>query len=426
MRTHCGIGPQRRASHWGRVLIDLATTVHGQARDAVPQHHDRSAESRGPLAGIRVIEFAGLGPTPFAAMLLADYGADVLRVQRIGAQSPAGGDERHNYLNRSRPALAVDLKSDEGIGLVRELVGRADVLIEGFRPGAMERLGLGPDELRQANPRLVYARMTGWGQTGPLAQKAGHDINYLALTGALHLVGPHDGPPMPPLNLVGNFGGGGMALVAGILAALVERSTSGRGQVIDGAMIDGASMLMTQVYAWTAMGIWRPGRGGNMLDGSAYFYRCYETADGGHIAVGALEPEFHDAFIRGLGLDPAAFTRHLDPHCWAERAEVIAAIIRQHGRDEWIARFEQFDACVSPVLSPAEAVDHPANRARNVHGHLADAPQPVPAPRLDRTPAAIRSAPSLAGEGARAGLERWGITEAVVDEMRAAGRLVAD
>ncbi|MFN3552252.1 MAG: CaiB/BaiF CoA transferase family protein, partial [Novosphingobium meiothermophilum] len=244
-----------------------------------------AAPAKGPLAGIRVLELAGLGPTPFGAMVLADFGAQVVRVERLDHTSVAGGDERYNYLNRNRRAIALDLKAEQGLAFARKLASHADVLIEGFRPGTMERLGLGPADLMEDNPRLIYARMTGWGQTGPLAQAAGHDINYLAMTGALYLIGQPDRPPQPPLNLVGNFGGGGMTMVAGILAALVERGTSGRGQVIDAAMIDGASLLMTQVFAWSRMGIWRQGRGGNLLDGSAYFYRCYETADGRHIAV---------------------------------------------------------------------------------------------------------------------------------------------
>jgi len=372
----------------------------------------------GALRAIRVLEFTGLGPTPFAAMMLADHGAQVLRVERIGAVSPAGGDERFNHLHRNRAAVAIDLKSPDGLAMARQLAARADVLIEGYRPGTMERLGLGPDDLTPANPGLVYARMTGWGQDGPLARTAGHDINYLAMTGALYLMNPGGDVPVPPINLVANFGGGGMAMVAGILAALVERAGSGLGQVIDAAMVDGASLLMTQVFAWTQMGIWREGRGGNLLDGSAYFYRCYRAACGGWIAVGALEPQFHDLFLSGLGLDPAAYPDHLDPAHWAARADRIAAIIARHPRDIWVARFADSDACVTPVLSPAEAAAHPANRARAMHGGNADAPQPVPAPRLSRTPASLHRAATLPGEGGAAALADWGIDAGRVTQLR--------
>ncbi len=385
-----------------------------------------TALARGPLAGIRVLEFAGLGPTPFSAMMLADFGAEVLRVERIGQVSAAGGDERYNYLNRSRRTIGLDLKSEQGLALARDLAARADVLIEGFRPGAMERLGLGPEDLSPRNPKLIYARMTGWGQTGPLAQAAGHDINYLALTGGLELIGPPDRPPSPPLNFAANFGGGGMALVTGILAALVERGTSGRGQVIDAAMIDGASLLMTQVFAWTRMGIWREGRGGNLLDGSAYFYRCYETLDGRYMAVGALEPQFHALFVRALGLDPAEFSDHLNPSHWPSRAGRIDAIFRTRDQAEWTALFEGIDACVTPVLTPQEALDHPANLARGVHVGPHDARQPAPAPRLSRTPGAMRSMPSLPGEHGAEALANWGLTPAEIANLASAGVLVAD
>lgn len=397
---------------------------------ASPAEHalagQEESPASGPLAGIRVLEFAGLGPTPFGSMVLADFGAEVLRVERIGQVSAAGGDERHNYLNRGRATVALDLKSAQGLAFARDLAARADVLVEGFRPGAMERLGLGPDLLCARNPRLIYARMTGWGQTGPLAQAAGHDINYLALTGALALMGPTDRPPPPPLNLVANFGGGGMVLATGVLAALVERATSGRGQVIDAAMIDGASLLMTQVYAWSRMGIWRPGRGGNLLDGSAYFYRCYETADGRHMAVGALEPQFHAMFVTALGLDAAEFANHLDPAQWEARAGRIAAIFRSRTQAEWVEVFTGTDACVTPVLTPDEAVLHPANRARGVHVGPPCAGQPAPAPRLSRTPGALPAMPSLPGEGGLRALAQWGLAEQDLAELIAAGTLLAD
>lgn len=363
----------------------------------------------GPLSGIRVVEFAGLGPTPFGAMMLADMGAEVLRIDRQKAEPFGGGDERYDFLNRGRPSVAVDLKSEKGRALVLELACRADTLIEGFRPGVMERLGFGPAPLIAANRRLIYARMTGWGQSGPMTQKAGHDINYLSMTGGLNLIGPFDGPPVPPINYVANFGGGGMLLVVGVLGALVERSVSGRGQIVDVAMVDGASLLATQIFAWTAMGRWRPGRGDNLLDGSAYFYRCYRTADDKFVAVGALEPQFHAALIRGIGLDPADFGDHLNPSCWPRRTAQLEAIFATRDRDAWTEHFASFDACLSPVLSPEEATRHPANVARGVHVAVAGAMQPAPAPRFDRTPSTVPMAPVRPGEGGEERLRAWGI-----------------
>lgn len=339
-----------------------------------------------PLANIRIVEISGLGPTPFGTMLLADLGAQVLRIERVGADNPLGGDQRLDFIYRGRPSVAIDLKSSEGADAVRRLVRSADVLIEGFRPGTMERLGLGPEVLTAENERLIYARMSGWGQDGPLANKAGHDINYLAMSGGLYPMGPHDSPPTPPLNLVGNFGGGGTFLAIGILAALHERSTSGRGQVIDVAMLDGITVLLTQLASWSQMGRWRSGRGGNLLDGSAYFYRCYETSDGRHLAVGALEHQFHDEFVRALRLDPMEFQDHLNPANWQERAELIASIIANEVLEFWMNVFEDIDACVSPVLSLREAVDHPANRARGLFTIDEEAWQPNPAPRFSRSP----------------------------------------
>lgn len=371
----------------------------------------------GPLTGVRIVEFAGLGPTPFACMMLADMGAEILRIDRLGVDNFGGGDERHNYLNRSRASIALDLKDPADVALVRYLTERTDVLIEGFRPGAMERLGLGPDLLMKASPRLIYARMTGWGQTGPQAHKAGHDINYLSMTGALYLMGPFDGPPVPPINLVANFGAGGMLMVTGVLAALVERQTSGRGQLVDAAMIDGSSQLITQIYSWERMERWRPGRGDNLLDGSAYFYRCYECSDGEFIAVGALEPQFHANFLTGLGLDPADFGDHLDPSNWVERADIVAAIVRRRSRAEWLDTYAALDACVTPVLSPAEATRDAANVARHVHVAVEGAIQPAPAPRFSRTPSAIASAPPLPGERGGERLRDWGFDTALIDRL---------
>lgn len=368
----------------------------------------REAMGAMPLAGVRVLEFSGLGPTPFGTMLLADLGAAVIRIERAGAVNPLGGDPRFDFVYRGRPTLSLDLKAKDDVDRVFELIARADVLIEGFRPGAMERLGLGPGDAARVNERLIYARMSGWGQQGPLSQKAGHDINYLALSGGLYPIGPFDGPPVPPLNLVGNFGGGGTFLALGVLAALHERERSGKGQTIDVAMIDGISVLLTQLAGWIQMGQWNTGRGGNLLDGSAYFYRCYETADDRHIAVGALEKPFHDAFVEGLGLRPDEFADHLNPEHWPRRAEAIAPIIKERTLSEWEREFSERDACVTPVLSPREAADRTSHP---VHGSavVTDTSfQPRPAPKFERSPVREPAA-TVGSEDAEAALARWGV-----------------
>ena len=371
----------------------------------------------GPLSGLRVIEFAGLGPTPFAALMLASMGAEVLRIERSGATEDESGDVSFDFLRGGRPAISVDLKTGSGKDVVRELISRSDVLLEGFRPGVMERLELGPHRLLADHPSLIYARMTGWGQTGPLANKAGHDINYIALTGGLHMMGDADRPPFPPINFIGDYGGGAMFVLTGILAALVERQSSGQGQVVDAAMTDGTSMLMTQIFAWSAMGFWQPVRGANLLDGSAYFYRCYEAADGGYLAVGALELKFHDELLRGLGLDPVDFPDRLDRVSWRERAGLLSAIFKTAPRDEWVRRLEPFDACVTPVLTLEEAVVHPANLARDAHHRGPRGPQPAFAPRLSRTPSMI--APILHGPSAdpASRLASWGLDEAAIGRL---------
>lgn len=398
-------------------MVLAEPSADGGARDA--------GRSSGPLAGTRVVEFGGLGPTPFAAMMLADMGAEVIRIDRLQPLAVSPGDGRLAFLNRGRSSIALDLKAERGIALAREIVGRADVLLEGFRPGVMERFGLGPDALAGAGSRLIYARMTGWGQDGPLAHKAGHDINYVALTGGLHMVGPADRPPPPPLNLFGDYGGGALFVVVGILAALVERQRSGAGQVVDAAMVDGAASLLTELFSWRAMGFWQPERGANLLDGGAYFYRCYETADGGYIAVGAIEPQFHADLIAGLGLDPADFRDHMDRASWPQRAERLAAIFRTRNRDDWVETFARYDACVTPVLTAEEAAVHPANVARGVF--TSDGPpQPRPAPRFSRTPSEIGAAPVLAGGGGRAALDRFGIDQARIDSLVDEGILRVD
>jgi alpha-methylacyl-CoA racemase len=361
----------------------------------------------GPLAGVRVVEFAGLGPTPFACMMLADLGADIVRLDRPGGPGMLAGAPALDTLNRGRASLEVDLKAPHAEDLILDLCRHADVVIEGYRPGVMERLGFGPDRLLTANPKLVFARMTGWGQEGPLASFAGHDINYIAMTGALHLIGPSDAPPPPPLNLIGDFGGGGMYAVTGILAALLERERSGLGQVIDIAMVDGVSSLLAQAHAWKSMGFWNDERSANLLDGAAYFYRCYETSDARFLAVGAIEKKFHDAFVEGLGLTVGDFSNHMDRRTWPERARLVAEAIGQSNLSHWMNLFEARDACVSPVLTLEEAAAHPFNRARNMFSDGA----PNPAPRFSRS-LTEAGCPSLAGEGAEALLARWGVSNA--------------
>lgn len=354
----------------------------------------------GPLSGLRVVEFAGLGPTPFAAMTLADMGADVVRIVRPGQGHILGLDE--DILDRGRATLALDLKSDTGAATARALVLRADALIEGMRPGVMERLGLGPDAFG-ANPGLVYGRMTGWGQTGPLAPTAGHDINYIALTGMLHAIGPRD-RPVPPLNLLGDFGGGGLYLAFGIVCALIEAQRSGRGQVVDAAITDGVGHLGAMILAMHNAGLWLDRRQANLLDGAAPHYTTYVCACGGHIAVGAIEPKFWRAFLDGLGLDPGALPDRDDPGQWPALRDRIAAVVATRTRDDWAAVFDGTDACVTPVLTLAEAPAHPHARARGAYVQAAGQVQPAPAPRLSRTPGAIGPAPVVTADEI---LNRW-------------------
>jgi len=332
----------------------------------------------GPLRGVRVVELAAIGPAPFACMLLADLGADVIRVDRPGERAFAAW---HRVLDRGRMSIAVDLKHPGGKEAVLRLVEGSDVLVEGYRPGVAERLGFGPADCHSRNSALVYGRMTGWGQTGPLAHTAGHDINYIALTGALHAIGTGGGPPVPPLNLLGDFAGGGMLLAIGILAALVERERSGVGQVVDASIVDGTVALLGMLLAMEDSGAWRPERGTNLLDGGAPFYTVYECADGGHIAVGALEERFYQALAEGLGLDPANLPDRDDPANWPALRELFAERFAQRDRDEWARAFEQTDACVTPVLTTAEAARHPHLVQRNTFSHG----QPAAAPRFSRS-----------------------------------------
>ena len=358
----------------------------------------------GPLAGVRVVEFAGLGPTPFAGMMLADLGAEVLRVERVGSAPQVEG--LAEWMNRGRPFVTLDLKSQAGRRDAVLLVAAADMLLEGFRPGVMERLELGPQPCLAANPALVYVRVTGWGQTGAQALKAGHDINYIARAGALWPLGPAAAPPPPPLNLVGDFGGGGMLAVVGALAALVSARATGAGQVVDAAMVDGAALLTTQLHGWRASDFWADTRGSNLLDGGCYFYRCYGTADGGWLAVGAIEPQFHAALLQGLGFEAADFSPQMDRAAWRERAARFEVRFAERTRDAWIRTFEGLDACVSPVLSPAEASVEADNASRDLFFTDEDGTRrPAPAPRFSRTP----QAPRLSGD-AQTRLSAWGVT----------------
>jgi alpha-methylacyl-CoA racemase len=380
----------------------------------------------GPLRGIRVVELAGLGPAPFAAMMLADLGADVLRVSRPDprpivpdAERPDHGDQNpYDLLNRNRRGVGVDLRNDAGAALVRRLAMGADVVIEGFRPGVAERFGVGPDELRSAHPQLVYGRMTGWGQDGPLAPHAGHDLTYLALSGALAHIGRAGQPPTPPLNLVADFGGGGMLLVVGVLAALVERSVSGQGQVVDAAMVDGAALLMAPLFGAWASGFWSAERGTNLLDSGAPFYDCYPCADGGWLAVAAIEAPFFAALVDGLGLATAELPDQHDQARWPELRARLAAVIATRERDDWTEVFADTDACVAPVLSMGEAPAHPHAVARGSFVDVDGVAQPAAAPRFDRTPAGPPEAAWERTDPAEV-LAGWGVgSDEVADLVR--------
>jgi alpha-methylacyl-CoA racemase len=380
----------------------------------------------GPLEGVRILEFAGIGPSPFATMLLADLGATVLRLERTTAPPAVfAQDPHHDVMQRGKDVVRVDLKSAEGIELTLQLVRRADALVEGFRPGVMERLGLGPELCLDVNPRLVYGRMTGWGQDGPLSQRAGHDINYVGLSGSLGLTGRSGERPVPPVNLVGDFGGGGMLLAVGILAGLRASSVSGRGQVVDAAMVDGSSLLTSLFYGLRADGLWSDERGSNLLDTGAPFYDVYECADGEMIAVGALEPQFYAELLDVMGLDHTALPEQMDRKGWPDMKRRFEEVFRSRSRSEWLSRSEGRDACLTPVLSLAETALHEHAVARSSFVDVSGVTQPAPAPRFSLTPAATPDIPRRPGEGGREALHDWGIGFDTVDELVARHVMVA-
>ncbi len=375
----------------------------------------------GPLDGVKVIEIAGIGPGPFCAMMLSDMGADVLRIDR--AQNVRGGDPAKpslDLLNRGRRNAGVDLKHAQGANLVLRLAERADALIEGFRPGVMERLGLGPDACFARNPRLVYGRMTGWGQEGPLAQAAGHDINYIALAGALDPIGRRGEAPVPPLNLVGDFGGGGMLLAFGIVCGLLEAKSSGRGQVVDAAMVDGAAVMMNIFHGMRQAGFWAEERGTNLLDTGAHFYDVYETRDGKYVSIGSIEPQFYAELLQKVGLAGEKLPHQMDRARWAELKERLRAIFQTKTRAQWCEIMEGSDVCFAPVLSMSEAPEHPHLEARRTFVTLAGAVQAAPAPRFSRTACSLSRPPAHAGQHTDEALADWGLSTGEIAALREA------
>ncbi len=378
----------------------------------------------GPLEGIRVIEMAGIGPGPFCAMLLADLGADVVRVDRMAGNSDAvDRDTRFQLMNRNRRSIKMDIKNPEAVATVLDMCRNADALLEGFRPGVMERLGLGPDVCLEANPALVYARMTGWGQDGPLSRRAGHDINYVAISGILSMLGRSNENPLPPLNIIGDMAGGGLLMAYGIVCALLNAKLTGKGQIVDTAMTEGSALMAAAIYGLRGAGIWQDERGVNLLDGAPHFYDVYATADVGFMAVGAIEPQFYAELLDGLELDPADLPKQMDSTHWPEMKRRFTHLFRQKTRDEWTSIFENKDACVTPVLSLTEAAEHPHNRHRGTYASPDGVLQAVPAPKFSRTPGGLESLPPQPGEHTESVLLAYGFADAEIARLRSAGAI---
>ena len=383
----------------------------------------------GPLQGLKIIELAGIGPGPFCAMLLSDMGAEVIRVDRaanVGQDvGREGEDPRFGLLQRGRRNIAVDLKNPAGVAAVLRLIDRADALVEGFRPGVMERLGLGPDICLPRNPKLVYGRMTGWGQDGPIAHTAGHDINYIALSGALHAIGEAGGPPVPPLNLIGDFGGGALYLAMGVLAGIISARTTGKGQVIDCSMVEGSASLMMMMYGALAAGAWNEERGSNRTDGGAHFYHVYETKDGEYVSVGSIEPQFYALLLRHTGLAGERLPPQTDRSAWPDMQKRFARIFKEKTRDEWTAIMEQTDICFAPVLRMSEAMRHPHNVHRASFVELDGVAQPAPAPRFLGTPTRVQRPPARTGEHTRAVLTDWGFAADEIATLHTVGAVAS-
>jgi alpha-methylacyl-CoA racemase len=387
-----------------------------------PVRQDHGPRS-GPLTGIRVVEVGSIGPGPFCAMLLADLGAEIIRVDRVADAAPVGPSESHVHelVNRGRRSIKVDLKHPDGPEVVLDLVEKADVLLEGFRPGVTERLGIGPDVCLARNPGLVYCRMTGYGQDGPDAMTVGHDLNYLAANGVLSMIGRQGQPPTPPLNLVGDLGGGGLIAAFGILAALLERAESGEGQVVDAAMVDGSALLATSFFGWSQSGEWSPERGTNMIDSGAPYYDAYETADGRWLSIASVEPRFYAAMLELLELDPADLPSQDDRARWPQTKQRIARAVARRTRDEWMALAAEVDACVAPVLGPDEVEKDPHLAARETFVRLDGVLQPAPAPRFSRTPGQLTRRPPVPGEHTLEALADWGCDQVRVQRWLDSG-----
>ena len=372
----------------------------------------------GPLKGLKIIEMAGIGPGPFCGMVLADLGAEIIRIDRASA---IGTGSKQDAANRGKRSIAIDLKSEEGVEVVLKLVETADAIFEGFRPGVMERLGLGPDVCSKRNERIVFGRMTGWGQEGPLANAAGHDINYISLTGALAAIGRPGSPPVPPLNLIGDFGGGGMLLALGLVAALLESKESKKGQVVDAAMTDGSALLMTMIYTMQSSGVWKTSMGSNLLDGGSHFYDTYECKDGKFISLGSIEPQFYALLCQIAELDESIFSNQMSRDSWPDQKEAIKKIILDKTRDEWCELMEGTDVCFAPVLDMSEAPKHPHNVERKTFIDLEGVTQPAPAPRFSRTEPEVVSSPSVVGEHTDEVLASIGFSDEDINTLKTSG-----